>query len=181
MYPVVVFAKAALLRRNTYDKTQQTNKVKKPVRYFRPLPNDQTLLVKHFKFALQQMFDRLVTSKNIACSTFLSNVVIANAQAWTPCCLEISLGAEMLQAVLKITKDMTCNFGQAAKRSNIAWQAKVSRICGVMFLKKDQKHFLLDASKTCSTSSIFGRGQTVKHFAWQANLKCLTNKVWSFG
>ncbi len=24
-----------------------------------PCPNDQTLLVQHFKFALQQMFDRL--------------------------------------------------------------------------------------------------------------------------
>ncbi len=31
----------------------------------RPWPNDQTLLVQHFKFALQQMFDYMATSKNI--------------------------------------------------------------------------------------------------------------------
>ncbi len=32
----------------------------------RPLPNDQTLFVKHFKFSYQAMFERLVTSQNIA-------------------------------------------------------------------------------------------------------------------
>ncbi len=32
----------------------------------RPLPNDQTLLIQHFRFALQQMFERLATSESIA-------------------------------------------------------------------------------------------------------------------
>ncbi len=32
----------------------------------RPWPNDQTLLVKHQRFASQVMFDRLTTSQNIA-------------------------------------------------------------------------------------------------------------------
>ncbi len=32
----------------------------------RPWPSGRKLLVQHFKFALQQMFDRLATSKNIA-------------------------------------------------------------------------------------------------------------------
>ncbi len=36
----------------------------------RPWPNDKTLLVKPFKFALQQMFDRLATSQNIAVQHF---------------------------------------------------------------------------------------------------------------
>ncbi len=33
-------------------------------------PKNQTLLLKHYEFALQALFDRLATSKNIARQTF---------------------------------------------------------------------------------------------------------------
>ncbi len=36
------------------------------IAYLRVWPNDQTLLIEDFKFALRQIFYRLVTSKNIA-------------------------------------------------------------------------------------------------------------------
>ncbi len=48
---------------------------------FRHWPNDQTLLVQQFEFALQQMFDRFAMSKNFTFQHFWNNKVIANVQA----------------------------------------------------------------------------------------------------
>ncbi len=88
---------------------------------------------------------------------------------------------KLLQLVKKQKKCLTSNVKKVAKRSNIAWQGKMNRICSMMFLKKVQKHFLLEARKKCWTSNVFEHSQTVKHFAWQANLKRWINNVWLFG
>ncbi len=49
----------------------------------------------NWNLLVQQMFECLVTSKNIAHPTFRNNEAIANAHGRTPCCLEMLLGDEM--------------------------------------------------------------------------------------
>ncbi len=67
------------------------------------------------------------------------------------------------------------------KHLRFALQARTSENCGLVFLKGFKNIFCSMQAKKCWTSNVLRRGQTVKHFAWQANLKCLTNNVWSFG
>ncbi len=142
----------------------------------RPWPNDQTLLVKHCFTTNVWPFGHAVKHFGTTKSLLMRSTNILLLRNVVRCRRNIF-------RLLKLEKQKKCLESNVRKRPNdqtLFDKQKEAKFVAWRFWKV-QKHIFLDASKKMLDEQFFGRGQTVKHFAPQANFKCLTNNVWSFG
>ncbi len=118
---------------------------------FKPWLNNQTLLVKYFRFALQWMCDCFATSQNTA---------------WQRLWLS-PIDQTLLVKHLRFALQWMCDCFATS-------QTLLDKTISSQSFWESLKHFLLVKSKRCLTTNVLRHDQAVKHCVWRLTSKFQT-------
>ncbi len=131
----------------------------------KPWPDDQTLFVKHLRFACQTQCLTVWPHQE---TLFVKHYLLAESRKCFSTCLRPWQNDQtLLVKYLRLVSQTM--FNRLATSKTLFDKQEKAQFVGRCFLKKI-KTILFAASKKCLTSKALQYDQTIKNLAWQANL-----------